>query len=165
METFNAIAASWGYGALFLLGIMEFGGVPIGAVPLLLVAGSIASTGMLDFAGAVGSVAAGGLLADVFWLSLARWKGQRIVDAACGLSANPASCVLSVRSRIAHFGPLFIVGAKFVPGVADLAAAAAGSGPLRGQRLEPVAEAYVAFWFAWAAFHRQTTLWTNGGES
>ena len=36
------------------------------------------------------------------------------------------------------------------------------AGPLSGERLEPVAEAYVAFWFAWAAFHPRTTLWTGG---
>ncbi|MCI0433296.1 MAG: DUF3179 domain-containing protein [Gemmatimonadetes bacterium] len=35
------------------------------------------------------------------------------------------------------------------------------AGPLAGQRLEPVAEAYVAFWFAWAAFHPTTQLWTG----
>ncbi len=35
------------------------------------------------------------------------------------------------------------------------------SGPKAGARLEPVAEAYVAFWFAWAAFHPETRLWTG----
>ena len=34
------------------------------------------------------------------------------------------------------------------------------SGPMAGRRLEPVADAYVAYWFAWAAFHPQTTLWS-----
>ncbi len=33
------------------------------------------------------------------------------------------------------------------------------AGPLAGARLEPVAEAYVAFWFAWAAFHPETRVW------
>ena len=32
-------------------------------------------------------------------------------------------------------------------------------GPLVGTQLEPVAEAYVAFWFAWAAFHPTTQIW------
>lgn len=32
-------------------------------------------------------------------------------------------------------------------------------GPLAGQRLEPVAEAYVAFWFAWAAFQPDGVIW------
>lgn len=32
-------------------------------------------------------------------------------------------------------------------------------GPLAGERLEPVADAYVAFWFAWEAFQPETDLW------
>ena len=35
----------------------------------------------------------------------------------------------------------------------------ATAGPLAGTRLEPVAEAYVAFWFAWAVFHPETRIW------
>lgn len=34
------------------------------------------------------------------------------------------------------------------------------SGALTGTRLEPVAEAYVAFWFAWADFHPETVVRT-----
>lgn len=34
-------------------------------------------------------------------------------------------------------------------------------GPLVGRRLDPVADAYVAFWGAWAAFHPATRLWTG----
>ncbi len=33
------------------------------------------------------------------------------------------------------------------------------AGPLVGERLEAVGEAYVAFWGAWAAFHPNTRLW------
>jgi hypothetical protein len=33
------------------------------------------------------------------------------------------------------------------------------SGPMAGATLEPVAEAYPAFWFAWAAFHPATDIW------
>ncbi|MGI9175160.1 MAG: DUF3179 domain-containing protein [Rhodothermales bacterium] len=39
----------------------------------------------------------------------------------------------------------------------------ATAGPLEGTRLEPIADAYVAFWFAWAAFQPETRLW-QGGE-
>jgi hypothetical protein len=35
-------------------------------------------------------------------------------------------------------------------------------GPLVGEQLAPVPEAYVAFWFAWAAFHPDTDLWESG---
>ena len=37
----------------------------------------------------------------------------------------------------------------------------ATAGPRSGDRLEPVKEAYVAFWFAWAAFHPDTQLFIN----
>jgi hypothetical protein len=35
----------------------------------------------------------------------------------------------------------------------------ATSGPLEGTRLDPVAEAYTAYWFAWAAFEPGAVLW------
>lgn len=35
-------------------------------------------------------------------------------------------------------------------------------GPLSGTQLTPVKQAYVAFWFAWAAFQPETRLWEAG---
>lgn len=35
------------------------------------------------------------------------------------------------------------------------------TGSLAGTQLEPIAEAYVAFWFAWAIFQPDTQLWTG----
>ncbi len=35
----------------------------------------------------------------------------------------------------------------------------AEEGPLAGQRLEAIPEAYVAFWFAWIAFHPAAEMW------
>ena len=35
------------------------------------------------------------------------------------------------------------------------------SGQLAGARLEPIAEAYLSFWFAWAAFHPETQIWES----
>ena len=35
----------------------------------------------------------------------------------------------------------------------------AAEGPLAGERLDPVPEAYVAFWFAWPAFHPLMEVW------
>ena len=32
-------------------------------------------------------------------------------------------------------------------------------GPMAGQQLRPVANAYIAYWFAWAAFHPDTEVW------
>ncbi len=35
------------------------------------------------------------------------------------------------------------------------------AGPLQGERLVPVEGAFVAFWFAWSAFHPLTRIWTS----
>jgi hypothetical protein len=40
----------------------------------------------------------------------------------------------------------------------------AASGPLTGTRLTPVAEAFVAYWFAWAAFYPDSELWLGPAE-
>ena len=40
----------------------------------------------------------------------------------------------------------------------------ATDGPLAGTRLEPIAEAFVAFWFAWAAFYPETQIWESSGS-
>jgi hypothetical protein len=34
-------------------------------------------------------------------------------------------------------------------------------GPLAGASLQPVAEAFVSYWFAWALFHEEAELWTG----
>ncbi|MFK7844637.1 MAG: DUF3179 domain-containing protein [Rhodothermales bacterium] len=38
------------------------------------------------------------------------------------------------------------------------------SGEMMGTQLTPVAEAYVAFWFAWKAFHPQSEVWLASGN-
>ena len=38
------------------------------------------------------------------------------------------------------------------------------NGPLTGERLTPMPNAYVAFWFAWADFHPETSIWTSSGS-
>ena len=35
------------------------------------------------------------------------------------------------------------------------------AGPMAGEQLQPIPEAYTAFWFAWTDFHPDTQLWTR----
>jgi hypothetical protein len=39
-------------------------------------------------------------------------------------------------------------------------------GPLAGQRLPPVADAFIAYWFAWPEFYPEVEVWNHGtGDS
>lgn len=126
MGELQSFLANYGYGALFLLGIAEFGALPVATVPVLLASGALAAGGTLSVGGVVLAVAAGGLLADMTWFTVAIWRGRSIVNAACRLSANPKTCVLMVCEKIAKFGAPYILVGKFIPGTAAMLAAAAG---------------------------------------
>ena len=40
----------------------------------------------------------------------------------------------------------------------------ATQGPLAGQRLQPRADAFVAFWFAWPEFYPEIKIWSEGND-
>lgn len=122
------------HGPLFFFGLAfaEFIGIPLASVPFLVIGGSLARTAAYsDPTLLILSATAGGLTADSVLFGLTRWKGSVMVDAACGLTSNPKSCVMRVLERVERVGTRFILGAKFVPGVGNLispATALAGKG-------------------------------------
>ncbi len=116
------------WGAWLVLGVAfaEFIGVPVAALPVLVLAGSLAPTVGAPFWVIPAVAVLGAFPADVVWFTLARHRGRVVVDRACGLTSNPAACVTVVRRRVAEAGPGFFVVAKLLPGVSNLVAAAAG---------------------------------------
>jgi membrane protein DedA with SNARE-associated domain len=131
MEELVVLLNRYGYGLLFGIGFLEFAGAPIASVPVLVVAGALASMGHPPYPGVVLSVALGGLIADLSWYAVARMGGAGIVDAVCGLSSNPMGCVLAVERRIRVVGPAYLLPAKFIPGAGNLVAAASGFAGVR----------------------------------
>ena len=134
METLTQLLEAHGYSLLFALGFLEFAGLPIASGAILVLAGSFAASGALDLPKAAVSAAAGGLVADVIWYGVARRHGQRVIGLACGLATEPGACVLGARARVARFGAPSLLFAKLVPGMANLAAPAAGLARISGLR-------------------------------
>lgn len=126
MEEVTLLFEEHGYLLLFAIGFLEFIGVPVAGVPVLIVAGGVAATRGLSFPTIVLATVLGGLVADGIWYWTARLRGRGMVDMVCGLSSNPMACVLGVESRIAIVGPWFLLPAKFIPGAGNLVAAASG---------------------------------------
>ncbi len=89
MENLDTFLSSYGYWVFFAVGFVEFVGVPIVSVPVLIVGGAMVASGTLGFWAVVLSVAAGGWLADLGWYSVGRRQGPWLIDVACGLSSNP----------------------------------------------------------------------------
>jgi len=126
MEHFSELFQVYGYSMLFVLGVVEFLGAPIAAAPVLMVVGAASIAGVLNPFLAVGTVAIGALLSESVWFGLARWRGRRLLDVACGLASNPSVCVLSFRDRVRKNGAGILIAAKFIPGSGSVPAFAAG---------------------------------------
>ena len=111
---------------VFLNVLAQQGGLPVPAVPTLLLAGSLAlSSGQL--AAMLAAAILASVLADALWYLAGRSFGYRVLAGLCRLSFNPASCVSQTESRFVRWGLGSLVVAKFVPGFSTVAPPIAGA--------------------------------------
>ncbi len=111
---------------VFLNVLAQQAGLPVPAVPTLLLAGSLAlSYGQL--ASMFGAAIVASVMADAVWYLAGRMFGYRVLAGLCWLSINPASCVSQTESRFVRWGLSSLVVAKFVPGFSTVAPPIAGA--------------------------------------
>jgi membrane protein DedA with SNARE-associated domain len=115
-----------GYALLFGWVLVEQMGLPIPAVPLLIAAGALAATGKMNLAFAVALAFIAVILADLFWYSLGRYRGGRILKLLCRISLEPDSCVRRTENLFVRHGVRSLLVAKFIPGLNTAAPSLAG---------------------------------------
>ena len=126
MEALSALLATYGVGLIFLVVLLDQGGVPIPAWPPLVVASAQAverSDPVWPILLAAGAAA---LLADTLWYLAGRRHGARMLRLICRLSLSPDSCVSSTRDTYAKWGAPSLIVAKFIPGFAAVGTTLAG---------------------------------------
>jgi membrane protein DedA with SNARE-associated domain/rhodanese-related sulfurtransferase len=102
-------------------------GLPVPAVPTLIVAGAIAADGQTSLGSLfVWSVLAC-LVADCGWYLIGERYGIRVLKTLCRISLEPDSCVSQTQTRFERWGINSLVIAKFVPGLAIIAPPMAGA--------------------------------------
>ena len=77
-----------GYALLFGWVLLEQMGLPIPAAPLLIAAGALARAGKMNLTFAVTLAFIAAILADLFWYSLGRYRGGRILKLLCRILSN-----------------------------------------------------------------------------
>jgi membrane protein DedA with SNARE-associated domain/rhodanese-related sulfurtransferase len=111
---------------VFLNVLLQQLGLPVPAVPTLLLAGSLAAT-----PGQIGKILAAAVLASVvadwIWYHAGRLFGYRVLAGLCKLSINPTSCVSQTETRFVRWGLSSLVIAKFIPGFSTVAPPIAGA--------------------------------------
>jgi membrane protein DedA with SNARE-associated domain len=106
--------------------LVEQMGLPIPAIPLLLAAGALAGSGKIALTFAVTVALIAVILADLFWYSLGRFRGGRVLKLLCRISLEPDSCVRRTENLFVRYGARSLLVAKFVPGLNTAAPSLAG---------------------------------------
>ncbi|HET9297030.1 MAG TPA: DedA family protein, partial [Candidatus Binatia bacterium] len=104
-----------GYVVLFGWVLIEQLGLPIPAAPLLIAAGALARAGKMNLTFALTLAFIAVILADLFWYSLGRYRGGRILKLLCRISLEPDSCVRRTENLFIRHGVRSLLVAKFIP--------------------------------------------------
>lgn len=115
-----------GYAVLFGWVLLEQLGLPIPAAPLLIAAGALARAGKMNLTLAATLAFIAVILADLFWYSLGRYRGGRILKLLCRISLEPDSCVRRTENLFVRHGVRSLLVAKFIPGLNTAAPSLAG---------------------------------------
>jgi membrane protein DedA with SNARE-associated domain len=117
----------YGLPLVFVIVLLEQLGLPIPAIPILIVAGALAVDRGLS-APMILTVAVGAsVVADTLWYWLGRRLGRRVLKLLCRISLSPDSCVRQTESLFERYGMPSLLFAKFIPGFSTVAPPLAGA--------------------------------------
>jgi membrane protein DedA with SNARE-associated domain len=107
--------------------LLEQLGVPVPAVPTLIVAGALSRESRISSTHVLIASVVASLIADWIWFMLGRRYGYRILKTLCRISLSPDSCVRDTESKFERWGLKSLLFAKFVPGFSTVAPPLAGA--------------------------------------
>jgi membrane protein DedA with SNARE-associated domain/rhodanese-related sulfurtransferase len=102
-------------------------GLPVPAIPTLIVAGAIAADGQMPLSALFAWSVIACLVADCGWYLVGQKYGIRVLKTLCKISLEPDSCVSQTQIRFERWGINSLVIAKFIPGLAIIAPPMAGA--------------------------------------
>jgi len=123
----NRLVAEYGLALVFANVLLEQLGLPIPAVPTLVVAGALAAEGELSSFAVFGLAFVACMIGDAIWFLAGRRYGRRVMAFLCRVSLSPDSCVRQTEFRFERWGRLTLVLSKFIPGLSTIAPPLAGA--------------------------------------
>src|SRR5882672_588341 len=121
-------------------------GLPIPAVPTMMLAGVLAVAGCIDFPAAFAFSVAASLVADLLWFWAGRRYGYPVLRFLCRISLSPDTCVRQTEGIFERWGFFSVVISKFVPGFATVAPPIAGALKMRIPAFVAASIASAALW-------------------
>lgn len=127
METILADLARYGVPLIGFNVFLQQLGLPIPAVPTMMVAGALAADGKLPGAGVFAIALVATVVADVIWFWAGRRFGYPVLRLLCRVSMSPDTCVQQTEGIFERWGFYSLVVSKFVPGFSTVAPPIAGA--------------------------------------
>jgi len=142
------LIARHGLALIFANVLLEQLGVPLPAIPTLIVAGALAADGTLSAPAVFGVAFAASMIGDCAWYIAGRRYGRRVMTTLCRISLSPDSCVRQTENHFARWGGLTLALGKFIPGLATIAPPLAGAMRIRWRSFLLLNGAGTALWAA-----------------
>ena len=127
MEELRALIAQHGLSLVFLNVLVAQLGLPIPALPMLVLAGALLAEGTIHPVPLAAAVIAASLFGDVPWYFAGRRYGYRILRTLCRVSLEPDTCVKQTENIFSRWGPPSLLVAKYIPGFSTIAPPLAGT--------------------------------------
>ena len=127
MDALTSLLTQHGLTLVFANVLLAQLGLPIPALPMLIVAGALIAEGSLNVASLALVVVIASLLGDTPWYFAGRRYGYAILRTLCRISVEPDSCVKQTENIFTRWGPPSILVAKYIPGFSTVAPPLAGT--------------------------------------
>lgn len=127
MQDINVLLAQYGLLLVFANVFLAQVGVPLPAVPMLIVAGALVAQGELALAPLIAVTIVASLLGDTPWYIAGRRYGYRVLRTVCRIAIEPDSCVKQTENIFERWGAPSLMAAKFIPGFSTVAPPLAGA--------------------------------------
>lgn len=148
MDALTSLLAQHGLTLVFANVLVAQLGLPLPALPMLVVAGALVSDGTLRIAPLALVVMIASLLGDTPWYYAGRRYGYRVLRTLCRISMEPDSCVKQTENIFGRWGPPSLLLAKYIPGFSTVAPPLAGTMGLEFPRFLLYSAAAALLWAA-----------------
>jgi len=126
MDNVTPFLIQHGYTVLFLWVLAETIGLPIPVAPLFFAVGALAGTGQISLFLCLSLGVCAALLADIFWYSIGRMRGHKVLSLLCRISLEPDSCIRETEKIFSRYGARSLLIIKFLPGFSAVSTPLAG---------------------------------------
>jgi len=122
-----SVLSQYGLAAVALNVLLNQLGLPVPAIPTLIIAGALGASGQFSLVELFAACVAACVIADCGWYLIGQLYGMQVLKTLCRISLEPDSCVSQTQDRFERWGVNSLVIAKFVPGLATIAPPLAGA--------------------------------------